>query len=228
MNNTINTPDLFSNSQLQFITNQWSETPVPEQVEEVCKGGGRWIQLRLKNTDPDSWYEIGKEVHKICRKYGAKLIINDHVEFAFRMHADGVHLGKEDMNPRKARQILGPEKIIGGTANSAEEIIKLYHKGVDYAGLGPFRHTETKQKLAPTLGYEGIKTIIEILRDRDISLPIFAIGGIENDHIPELLATGISGVVISSSIANSENIQKSTSQFIRTLTHAKEHVNNRE
>jgi thiamine-phosphate pyrophosphorylase len=223
----MNTPEFFSNYQLQFITNQWSEVSVPEQVEEVCKGGGRWIQLRLKNTDPDNWQETGKEVHKICRKYGAKLIINDHVEFAFRMHADGVHLGKEDMNPRKARQILGPEKIIGGTANSAEEIIKLYYKGVDYAGLGPFRHTETKQKLAQTLGYEGIQNIIEILRDRNISLPIFAIGGIETEHIPELSETGIHGVVVSSSIANSHNIKESTKQFIRTLSQANQHVKNR-
>ena len=228
MNNPIHTPEFFSNYQLQFITNQWSETSVPRQVEEVCKGGGRWIQLRLKDTDPDIWQETGKEVHKICRKYGAKLIINDHVEFAFRMHADGVHLGKEDMNPKKARQILGPEKIIGGTANSAEEIIKLYHKGVNYAGLGPFRHTETKQKLAQTLGYEGIKNIVEILRSRDISIPIFAIGGIETEHIPELLETGIHGVVVSSSIANSPDIQKATHQFIHTLTQAKQHVKNRQ
>ncbi len=227
MNNAINSPELFANYPLQFITNQWSKISVPGQVEEVCKGGGRWIQLRLKNTDPDTWFKTGKEVKKICRKYGAKLIINDHVEFAFRMHADGVHLGKEDMNPKKARQILGPDKIIGGTANSAEEIIKLYHKGVDYAGLGPFRHTETKQKLAPTLGYIGIKNILEILQNRDISLPIFAIGGIETEHIPELLGTGINGVVVSSSIANSQDIQGATKQFIRILTQSKQHVDNR-
>lgn len=212
---------------LQFITNQWSETSIPQQVESVCKGGGKWIQLRLKETDIETWINTGADVKSICNDFGAKFIVNDHVEFALRVNADGVHLGKEDMAPEKARQLLGEDKIIGGTANTAEEIIELYRKGVNYVGLGPFRQTNTKQKLAPTLGLEGYHNIMNVLNDHEIKLPVFGIGGIEPGDIEELSATGIHGVVISSSLANSNDIETSTKQLIHKLKLTNQHVNHR-
>ncbi|MGM0496433.1 MAG: thiamine phosphate synthase [Bacteroidota bacterium] len=227
MNKEINPMKIPVEERLQFITNQWSETSIPQQVENVCKGGCRWIQLRLKETDASTWAETGADVKAICRDFGAKLIVNDHVEFAFRVDTDGVHVGKEDMAPEKARQLLGEGKIIGGTANSAEEIMALYRKGVNYVGLGPFRHTTTKQKLSPTLGLEGFHNIMDVLNSHGITLPVFAIGGIEPEDIEELVATGIHGVVISSSLANSNDIEKSTRQLINKLKQTNQHVDHR-
>lgn len=227
MNKEIDTLKIPIEKRLQFITNQWSRTSIPKQVENVCKGGCRWIQLRLKTADTETWSKTGSEVKAICREYGAKLIINDHVEFAFRINADGVHVGKEDMAPEKARQLLGADKLIGGTANSAEEIMELHRKGVNYAGLGPFRHTTTKQKLSPKLGIEGVHHIMDVLNSNNITLPVFAIGGIEPKDIEELTATGIHGVVISSFLANSDDIEKSTRQLINKLEQTNQYVNHR-
>mgnify|MGYP002338728090 CR=1 FL=1 len=224
MNKEMNSPKIPIEERLQFITNQWSERSIPQQVESVCRGGGRWIQLRLKQTDIETWIKIGAEVKTICHEFGAKLIVNDHVEFALRVDADGVHLGKEDMPMEKARQLLGEDKIIGGTANSVEEIIELYRKGVNYVGLGPFRHTTTKQKLSPTLGLEGYHNIMNVLNDHGITLPIFGIGGIEPGDVEELSATGIHGVVISSLLANSDDIETLTKQLIHKLKRTNQHV----
>jgi len=227
MNLKIKPPKTLIEERFQFITNQWSEISIPQQVENVCKGGGKWVQLRLKDTDIETWINIGADVKAICHEYGAKFIVNDHVEFAFRVNADGVHLGKEDMAPEKARQLLGEGKIIGGTANCAEEVLELYKKGVDYVGLGPFRHTTTKQKLSPTLGLEGFQDTMNVLNAHEITLPVFGIGGIEPSDIEELAATGIHGVVVSSSLANSDDIEKSTKQLIHKLNQTNQNVNHR-
>jgi len=227
MNEEINLPKISVEERLQFITNQWSRRSIPQQVESVCKGGAGWVQLRLKETDIETWINIGADVKAICHEYGAKFIVNDHVEFALRVNADGVHLGKEDMAPEKARQLLGKDKIIGGTANSTEETIELSRRGVDYIGLGPFRHTTTKQKLSPTLGLEGYHDIMNRLKAHNITLPVFGIGGIEPENIEELAATGIHGVVVSSSLANSDDIETSTKQLIHKLKLTSQYVNHR-
>jgi len=220
--------NLPKDAKLQFITNQWSETSISEQVEQVCQGGCRWIQLRLKDTSPAKWIEIGQEVRTICKNYGAKFIINDHVEFAFRADADGVHLGKEDMDPEKARQILGPDKIIGGTANTYDDIEHLDQKGADYVGLGPFRNTSTKQKLAPLIGISGYQHITQRMKANDLDLPVFAIGGITPEDIPQIFTTGITGIVISSFLSNNSNVRETTEQLIRTIHQTADYVNTRQ
>lgn len=212
---------------LQFVTNQWSKNSIPTQIREVCKGGCRWIQLRLKNTNPDQWIKTGLEAKAICRDFGAKLIINDHVEFTYRLEADGVHLGKEDMDPVKAREILGNHKIIGGTANHWEEILELYKKGVDYAGLGPYRYTKTKKNLSGLLGVEGFRETMNRLRARNISLPIFAIGGITPEDIGELMQTGIQGVAVSSFLSDNPEISNKTKEFIYKIKQNAQYVNHR-
>ena len=227
MSEEVYLPKIPFEERLQFITNQWSKRSIPQQVESVCKGGGRWVQLRLKETDIETWINIGADVKAICHEYGAKFIVNDHVEFAIRVNADGVHLGKEDMALEKARQLLGKDKIIGGTANCAEEVLELYKKGVDYVGLGPFRYTTTKQKLSPTLGLEGYHDIMNQLKAHEITLPVFGIGGIELEDIEELAATGIHGIVISSSLADSDDIETSTIQLIHKLKRTSQYVNHR-
>jgi thiamine-phosphate pyrophosphorylase len=202
---------------LQFITNQWSKTNIPTQIEEVCKGGCRWIQLRLKEVSPEEWINTGTEARAICKKYGARLIINDHVEFALRLDADGVHLGKEDMDPGKARKLLGNDKIIGGTANQLKEVLNLYNKNVDYVGLGPFRYTKTKNNLAEILGNEGYSEIMKTLKEKETDLPVFAIGGIRNEDIQQLFETGIQGIAVSSFLSDSSRIKETTKEIIQTI-----------
>lgn len=201
-------------TRLQFITNQWSEKSIADQVKDVCTGGCRWIQLRLKNMDIEQWIETGTRVKNICDTYHATLIINDHVEFALRINADGVHVGKNDMDPGKARQLLGPDKIIGASANDLNKIIQLTEKGVDYVGLGPFRQTKTKDKLDPVLGLRGYQEIMQELKTRNISTPVFAIGGIRKEDADSLIRTGIQGIAISSLLSNAKNQQEMTKELL--------------
>ena len=131
----------------------------------------------MKDVTCDEIRPVAVEVLKYCRKAGAVFIIDDHVELAKEVGADGVHLGKNDMPVRQARDILGNNAIIGGTANNFEDVRKLYDDGVNYIGCGPFRFTETKRGLSPILGCSGISNIIDSMRNEHLNLPIVAIGG---------------------------------------------------
>ena len=189
-------------SRLQLITNQWSSRSIPSQVQQACAGGCRWIQLRLKDINTHHWMEILAKVKPICRQYGALLVMNDHVEMALKAGADGVHLGKDDMCPSEARKILGRKSIIGSTAHSLEDIFLLEKKEIDYLGVGPYRYTPTKRKLSSVLGTEGYRQVVETMKNRDIVLPVIAVGGIALDDIPDLMHTGIHGIAVSSNMAN--------------------------
>lgn len=216
----------FKKSRFQFITNQWSPISIEQQVEKACRGGCGWIQLRLKDQDESKWPEVLTNVRAICQAYGAFLIINDHVEMALKSHADGVHVGKEDMCPDKARQILVEHSIVGGTANTLEDIRALHRKGIDYIGLGPFRQTDTKQKLSPVLGIEGYKRIIHQMKRENIALPVIAIGGIEVGDIPRIMQTGVHGIALSSAIAHHKDPEAIARQIHTFITqevyHAKD------
>lgn len=202
---------------LQFITNQWSDLPIPTQVERAIQGGCKWIQLRLKNTSNESFLKTAWEVKDICKRHQATFIVNDQIEIAIKTDSDGIHLGKEDMDPQKARELLGSKKIIGATANTLDEIIEAHEKNVDYIGLGPFRQTTTKQKLAPVLGLEGYKKIIGEMTTRNINLPLVAIGGITIADIKNLLKTGITGVALSSEISHHPEPQEITRKINQNI-----------
>src|ERR1700722_1823377 len=143
-------------------------------AEEACSGGIRWIQLRSKNKSQKRWEAIALSVQNITKTHGTTLIINDNVPLALKIKADGVHLGKEDMDPMEARRILGPDFIIGGTANTEDDILRLVNAGVDYIGLGPYRFTQTKKNLSPVLAKEELKRLIKIQNE----IPVILIGGI--------------------------------------------------
>ena len=187
---------------LQFITNKTEKYDILESAKIALEGGCKWIQLRMKNSLQSEIFRTGFELQQLCYQYGATLIIDDEVEICKDLNCDGVHLGKEDMDPLKARAILGETKVIGGTANTYEDIVNLVEKGVDYIGLGPFRFTTTKEKLSPILGIEGYRNILDKCKENNIKTPIVAIGGITNYDIPYLLETGITGIAISSTILN--------------------------
>lgn len=184
-------------SKVQYITTSAKNT------EEACKGGIDWVQLRLKNVHFDEYKAIAIEVQSVCKQYNAKLIINDNVEVAMAIHADGVHLGNEDMSHSEARKLLGDDCIIGGSTNLLEDIVRLSQGPADYLGLGPFRFTATKQKLNPILGLEGYRLIFNQLKNISSPVPpLIAIGGIEQRDILDLLAAGFYGFAVSASISN--------------------------
>lgn len=202
---------------LQFITHTTERYGYVEGAIAALNGGCKWIQLRMKEADPD---EIRKAVDKLkplCQEKGAILLLDDHVELTSQLDIDGVHLGKNDMPPAEARALIGEKYIIGGTANTFDDIKNLVAQGVDYIGLGPFRYTETKRNLSAIIGIEGYKNIISQCRAAGITTPIVAIGGIEPDDITAIMKAGLSGIALSGAILRSDNPTETTRKIITTL-----------
>jgi len=185
-------------------------------AEEACKGGADWVQLRVKGKGTAEWRKIAEETLAVCKQYNAKLIINDNVRIAKEIGADGVHLGNDDMQPEEAREKLGDQFIIGGTANTFFHL-ESKCKFVDYIGLGPFRFTNTKEKLSPVLGAEGYKQILSSCKNAGIEIPVIAIGGIKEDDLDGIFQTGIYGVAIASIVNAAENKAAAMKNFIQHL-----------
>ncbi len=198
---------------LQFITHQTENNNCFQSAEFALKGGVRWIQFRMKNAEIPVQEKEALQIKKLCEDYRSVFIINDSPMLALQVDADGVHLGKTDMNPLEARKLLGSNKIIGGTANTFEDIKRLYNSGVDYIGLGPFRYTQTKQNLSPVLGLEGYADIMDKCSGSGIRIPVFAIGGITGEDILPLSQTGIFGMALSSVIGNAADPEKEANKL---------------
>lgn len=190
---------------VQFITHYTDRYTYLDSVRIALEGGCRWIQLRMKETSLEEMTPIAQEAMSLCRQHGATFIIDDHVELVKQLQADGVHLGKNDMPVAEARRILGKDFIIGGTANTFEDVRLHAKAGADYIGCGPFRFTTTKKNLSPILGLEGYADIVSRMKAEGINLPIVAIGGITKGDIPALLKTGITGIAISGSVLRAKN-----------------------
>ena len=190
---------------VQFITHFTEQYSYLNSVRIALEGGCRWVQLRIKDVDEAHLYPLALQAQQMCREYGATFIIDDHVEMVKKVKADGVHLGKLDMPIAEARKILGDDYIIGGTANTFEDVKAHYETGADYIGCGPFRYTTTKSNLSPILGLEGYRQITSKMKEAGINIPIVAIGGITEADIPELMQTSITGIALSGSILRAEN-----------------------
>ncbi len=202
---------------LQFITHNSDKYSIAEEVQMAIEGGCRWIQLRMKNATDQEVKETALELMDMCREHDAFLIIDDRVNVVNDLKVSGVHLGKDDMNPMEARELLGPNAIIGVTANTAEDIIAYKGKDVDYVGLGPFRYTTTKEKLSPVLGVEGYEQIVKQVRDAGVDLPIVAIGGITLEDVEPLMKTGVNGIAVSGAIINAPDPMLYTSKIMEKL-----------
>ena len=200
-------------SKLHYITQDVAGSSHLLQIEQACSAGIKWVQLRLKTTNLDEVYKTASAAKHICDSYNTKLIINDHVEIADSIKAHGVHLGKLDMDPSKARIILGPSSIIGGTANDINDVESLISKGVNYIGLGPYKNTKTKENLSPILGISGYQNIMEQLTEFNNVPPIIAIGGIKLNDIRPILSTKVHGIAVASLI----NLAKEKTGVIRSL-----------
>ena len=167
-----------------------------------------------KNKSHEEWLQIAKEVKSVCDKYQTILIINDNAEIAKEIDADGVHLGKNDMSVAEARAILGKDKIIGGTANTVEDIEYLQSAGVDYIGLGPYKFTETKKNLNSIVGLQGYSAMLQFYNS---TIPVIAIGGIQLEDVQPLMNTGVYGIAVSSVINLAEDKAKVISSFLELL-----------
>lgn len=200
-------------SKLQYISQGETTKAQLTNIKNALNAGCDWIQLRFKQKDELSNNFFAEKVKMQCDRFYAGLIINDFADIAKRVDADGVHLGLGDASVNEARAIVGPDKIIGGTANTLEHVLQRFSERCDYVGLGPYRFTETKSKLSPILGIEGYQRITDKLSDMGVSIPIYAIGGIVVEDIEELMKCGIHGVALSGAITNAED----RTEFVKNI-----------
>lgn len=202
---------------IQFITHSNNRYGYVDGARLALEGGCRWVQLRMKEATEAEFMAAAAEIGRLCKDHGATFVLDDHVEWVEKTGADGVHLGKNDMPIDEARKILGSDKIIGGTANTFEDVERLYRQGADYIGCGPFRFTTTKKNLSPVLGLEGYQHIVDQMKSHGINLPIVAIGGILESDIKSILATGVSGIAVSGGILNAENPAEEMQRFLKLV-----------
>jgi len=203
-------------AKIQYISPHYSEASFWENLAEVIAGGIDWIQIRVKDIDELVWLEIANQAVKLCKLHGVTCIVNDNPYITKVSGADGVHLGKIDMNATLARKFLGKDVVIGCTANTFEDVENLANQDINYIGLGPFRFTTTKKNLNPILGLEGYQTIMQQCKKASINIPIIAIGGITVEDIPSIMETGVYGIAVSGFISTAKN-KKETISLIKGL-----------
>lgn len=193
---------------LQFVTLDLPSLGHVEQAELACRGGVRWVQLRAKGLDVLAWVELARAVQKICRAHQATFIINDSVEVAAQVGADGVHLGAADASPLVARERLGVNAIIGVTLNYPSDLQRLTLGAPNYVGVGPYRATSSKLAHAPVQTSNALKELIQQSR-----LPAFVIGGVTSADFPAIQTLGAYGVALSAAIARAASPQQAAAQL---------------
>ena len=182
---------------LQCITQDGIDISHAEQVKLLCEAGAKWIQLRMKGSSAEEVQAVANEVLPMCEDHEALLIVNDQLETAMEVGAGGAHLGKNDRDWKEARNLAGPEFIIGGTVNSLSDArAALASRSLDYVGVGPFRFTETKTNLAPVMEGKALDEILQFLGE----LPKVVIGGVTPDDLPAIAAMNAEGVAVSSGL----------------------------
>ncbi|WP_426476335.1 thiamine phosphate synthase [Chryseobacterium sp. CBSDS_008] len=192
---------------LQYISQGNTIQEQEFHIRKALDNGIKWVQVRWKNAPENELINLCEVSKQLCSEYQSVCIINDYVQIAKEIDADGVHLGLNDSAIEEARLILGENKIIGGTANTLSDVIQRINESCDYIGLGPLRFTTTKEKLSPVLGFEGYQKIIDGLSEQSIDIPkIFAIGSVGLEDILPLQEIGIYGVAISGLITKQPSI----------------------
>lgn len=190
------------------------------QVEKALKGGATFIQLREKKLSNTEFLEEAKEIKQLCAKYNVPFVINDNVEIAKEIDADGVHVGQDDMEASDVRAQLGKDKIIGVSAHSVEEALLAQEHGADYLGVGAVFHTGTKSD-ATDLSRETLKAICDA-----VDIPVIAIGGISAENVLELSGNGLCGIAVISAIfaqkdieAAARNLSELTKKMVTIQSH---------
>ena len=180
------------------------EQTLCEQVEEALKGGATFVQLREKELDDATFLAEAIEIQALCKRYNVPFVINDNVEIARKMNADGVHVGQRDMEAGNVRALLGEDKILGVSAQTVEQAILAEARGADYLGVGAVFHTGSKAD-ADDVSHETLKAICDA-----VSIPVVAIGGIGRHNVLELSGSGICGIAVISAIFSAEDITSAT------------------
>ena len=183
------------------------EETLYDQVKKALDGGATFVQLRENKLDREDFLAEAKEIQKLCKEYGVPFVVNDEVSIAKDIDADGVHVGQSDMEAMDVRKILGPDKIIGVSAQTVEQAIIAEKHGADYLGVGAVFTTGSKDD-ADDVSHETLKAICEA-----VSIPVIAIGGITKDNVAELAGSGICGVAVISAIFGQKDIQKATEEL---------------
>ena len=183
------------------------ESSLYSQVESAIKGGATFIQLREKDLDEADFLSEAKEIQKLCREYNVPFVINDNVDIAAQIDADGVHVGQSDMEAGDVRKKLGADKIIGVSAQTVEQALKAQEHGADYLGVGAVFPTGSKAD-ATEVSHQTLKEICEA-----VDIPVIAIGGITKENVSELKGSGICGIAVISAIFAQKDIRKASAEL---------------
>ena len=201
------------NTKLYFITDStnYGEEDFLFRIEEALKGGATLLQLREKEKSTKEYIHLAEKVHNITKKYNVPLIIDDRVDVALAIDAEGVHVGAEDMPVSLARKLMGDEKIVGATAKTVPWALEAYEQGADYLGVGAIFPTTTKVKT--------VLTSVETLNDicRAVPIPVNAIGGLNKNNIDVLKGIPIRGICIVSAIMKARNVRFATEELLRRI-----------
>lgn len=205
-------------SRFHYLTQDLSTRTHPEQVQIACEAGANWIQYRcFSKSEEDLLSEINA-IATICDDWGATLIVTDHIQLSDKADVQGFHI--EDMNADfvSIRNSVGPDKTLGASANSFDDILRIANSGVvDYIGCGPFAITYTKPNDYPMLGIEGYRSIVENMKEASIDIPLLAVGGVTLEDVDALLETGVYGIAVSAAVNLAENPGRAFKQLYNKL-----------
>lgn len=199
---------------LYAVTDRYwlGERTLHDVVKESLDGGVTFVQLREKHLDQEHFLEEAKDLKALCREYGVPFVINDNVEIAMEMDADGVHVGQSDMEAGDVRAKLGPDKIIGVSAQTVEQAVLAEKRGADYLGVGAVFPTSSKDD-AEDVSYETLKAICQA-----VSIPVIAIGGITQENVKKLAGSGICGIAVISAIYGQKEIRTAAESLKAAVT----------
>ena len=201
---------------LYLITDrmQTAGRSLPAVVAEALHGGLRAVQLREKDLSAGQLFELAVELRQLTREYGAKLLINDRIDVALAVAADGVHLGKAGLPVPEARRILGSERLIGYSAHNLDEARQAEHDGADFVTFGPVFATPSKAPYGEPLGLGPLAEVSRIL-----TIPVFALGGVKISSVHEVMSSGARGVALISAIIADPNPRVETEALLRIIAH---------
>lgn len=198
---------------LYLVTNRYQDSVESflEKVETACRSGVTIVQLREKNLTTNQYYQLAKQVKEITDAYQVPLIIDDRLDVCLAVDAAGLHIGDDELPVSVARQVLGPDKILGVTAKTIKRALEAETSGADYLGTGAIFPTTTKEN-APITLISTLKTICQT-----VAIPVVAIGGLTSENIDQLAATGIAGVAVVRDLIQAEDIEAKTQAFLTKL-----------
>ena len=198
---------------LYLVTNRYQDSleSFLEKIETACRSGVTIVQLREKNLTTNQYYQLAKQVKEITDAYQVPLIIDDRLDVCLAVDAAGLHIGDDELPVSVARQVLGPDKILGVTAKTIKRALEAETSGADYLGTGAIFPTTTKEN-APITLISTLKTICQT-----VAIPVVAIGGLTSENIDQLIGTGIAGVAVVRDLMQAEDIEAKTQAFLTKL-----------